>query len=119
MGKYGKYNLDKFGGHNKNGLLVGDSLGPPAEKMLPKELTVLGNFAAGRFEEIAIGFADESAPQLTANTLRVWSFGKPQIRKNTQKIRANAMSFYPRRGRAAREFAVDSKIERSWVSWKR
>jgi transposase len=32
-------------------------------------------------EEIAIGFIDESSPQSTANTVRVWSFGKPNIKK--------------------------------------
>ena len=30
-------------------------------------------------KEIAIGFLDESSPQLTANTVRVWSFGKANI----------------------------------------
>ena len=33
-------------------------------------------------EEIAIGFVDESSPQNTANTVRVWSFGKPHIKKH-------------------------------------
>jgi len=33
-------------------------------------------------EEIAIGFIDESSPQSTANTVRVWSFDKPHIKKH-------------------------------------
>lgn len=44
MGKQGKYNPDEFGGYGKTGLLVGDSLGPPAEKILPRELIIPGNF---------------------------------------------------------------------------
>ena len=34
-------------------------------------------------EEVIIGFMDESSPQTTANTQRLWSFGKPTIYKNT------------------------------------
>ena len=45
-------------------------------------------------EEIAIGFIDGSSPQSTANTVRVWSFDKPHI-KNTTRMKANAMGFYP------------------------
>ena len=41
-------------------------------------------------EEVIIGFMDESSPQTTANTRRLWSFGKPTIYKNTDKIKANA-----------------------------
>jgi len=33
-------------------------------------------------EEIAIGFIDKSSPQSTANTVRVWSFDKPHIKKH-------------------------------------
>ena len=32
-----------------------------------------------------IGFFDESAPQTTANTVRLWSFRKPVIIKDTSK----------------------------------
>ncbi len=63
------------------------------------------------FEEIALGFADESAPQLTANTVRVWSFGKPEMQKNTQKMKANTVGFYALRGTSVREFTADSKTE--------
>ena len=41
-----------------------------------------------------IGFMDESLPQTTANTQRLWSFGKPTIYKNTNKIKANAFGCY-------------------------
>ena len=33
-------------------------------------------------DDIAIGFIDESSPQNTANTVRVWSFDKPHIKKH-------------------------------------
>jgi len=33
-------------------------------------------------EEVAIGFIDESSPQNTANTVGVWSFDKPTIKKH-------------------------------------
>ena len=39
--------------------------------------------------DVIIGFMDESSPQTTANTQRPWSFGKPTIYKNTDKIKAN------------------------------
>ena len=42
-----------------------------------------------REEEIAIGFVGETSPQLTSNTVRVWSFGKPRIVKNTTKMKVN------------------------------
>jgi hypothetical protein len=45
-------------------------------------------------EEMIIGFMDESSPQTTGNTRRLWSFGKPTIYKNTDKIKANAFGCY-------------------------
>ena len=48
--------------------------------------------------EIAIGMLDESSPQTTANTVRVWSFGRVRMRKNTTKIRANTLGFYTIKG---------------------
>ena len=87
-----------------------------AEEILAKQieltyryLTEVKNYS---YKEIAIGFADETSPQLTANTVRVWSFGKPEIKKNTQKIKANTMGFYALRGRSVQEFTIDSKTER-------
>jgi len=44
--------------------------------------------------EMVIGFLDEASPQTQANTVRVLSFGKPRIFKNTAKIKANAMGYY-------------------------
>jgi transposase len=49
-------------------------------------------------EEIAIGMMDESSPQTTANTVRVWSFQKVRIKKNTTKIRANTLGYYTIKG---------------------
>lgn len=49
-------------------------------------------------EEIAIGMLDESSPQTTANTVRVWSFEKVRIKKNTTKIRANTLGYYTIKG---------------------
>ena len=42
-------------------------------------------------EEIALGFLDESSPQLTANTAKVWHFGKATITKNTARMKANVI----------------------------
>jgi len=61
-------------------------------------------------EEIAIGFIDESSPQSTANTVRVWSFDKPHI-KNTTRMKANAMGFYPIVGEGVISFPENTKIE--------
>ena len=44
--------------------------------------------------DTVIGFLDETAPQTTANTQRLWAFGKPTICKNTSKLRANTFGFY-------------------------
>jgi hypothetical protein len=45
-----------------------------------------------------VGFLDESSPQTTANTQRLLSFGKPIIRKNTTKLKANSFGFYALNG---------------------
>lgn len=37
-------------------------------------------------EDIAIGFIDETSPQNTANTVRVWGFGKARVIKKHHKI---------------------------------
>ena len=64
-------------------------------------------------EEIAIGFIDESSPQSTANTVRVWSFddAKPPV-KNTTRMKANAMGFYPIVGEGVLSFPENTKIDR-------
>jgi transposase len=59
-------------------------------------------------QDIAIGFVDESSPQLTANTARVWHFGKAEIRKNTAKLKANAIGFYALVGHSVNSFLENS-----------
>ena len=87
-----------------------------AEELLGRQIELTYQYLTEakdyKLEEIAIGFVDESSPQLTANPVRVWSFSKPKIKKNTPKMRANTMSFYPLKGEAVGEFTMDSKIER-------
>lgn len=59
--------------------------------------------------EIAIGFVDETRPQNTANTVRVWSFEKVRSIKNTTKFGANTIGFYAINGNSVKEFLQDSK----------
>ena len=58
-----------------------------------------------------IGFFDESAPQTTANTARLWSFRKPVIRKNTTKFMANTFGFYVFNGKGTVNTYTNSKQE--------
>ena len=58
-----------------------------------------------------IGFQDESSPQTTANTVRLWSPGKPAAVKNTNKLRANLFGFYPLNGNPVIEALSSSKKE--------
>ena len=58
-----------------------------------------------------IGFFDESSPQTTANTQRVWSFTKPRICKNTTKLRANSFGFYALNGNSVIDFKEHSRKE--------
>ncbi len=58
-----------------------------------------------------IGFFDESSPQTTANTQRLWSFTKPTIYKNTTKLRANSFGFYALNGNSVIDFKERSKKE--------
>jgi len=62
-------------------------------------------------EDVIIGFMDESSPQTTANTQRLWSFGKPIIHKNTDKIKANAFGCYMLNGASVIDFKEHSKKE--------
>jgi len=62
-------------------------------------------------QNTVIGFLDETSPQTTANTQRLWSFGKPTICKNTTKIKANAFGFYALNGISAIDFEPNSKKE--------
>jgi putative transposase len=58
-----------------------------------------------------IGFMDESSPQTTANTQRLWSFGKPTIYKNTDKMKANAFGCYMLNGTSVIDFKEHSTKE--------
>jgi putative transposase len=62
-------------------------------------------------EEVVIGFMDESSPQTTANTQRLWSFCKPIIHKNTDKMKANAFGCYMLNGTSVIDFKEHSKKE--------
>lgn len=58
-----------------------------------------------------IGFLDETSPQTTANTQRLWSRGNPTLVKNTSKFRANTFGFYSINGCSVLEFHEHSKKE--------
>ncbi len=60
-------------------------------------------------EDIAIGFIDETSPQNTANTVRVWSFDKASIIKNTTKFKTNTIGFYAIKGESVKAFLDNSK----------
>ena len=53
---------------------------------------------------------DESSPQTTANTVRLWCTKKPIAAKNTDRIKANAVGFYAVNGTSAIGFPEKSKI---------
>jgi putative transposase len=61
-------------------------------------------------EDFVLGFIDEASPQ-NCNSVRLWGFRKPRIRKNTSKIRANTMGFYTFNGQSVVDFTEDSKQE--------
>ncbi len=72
-----------------------------AEKILMERLERTFGLLKERnieLKDIAIGFFDESSPQNTANTARVWSFGKIEIKKNTTRLKANQGGFYALQG---------------------
>lgn len=58
-----------------------------------------------------MGFIDETSPQTTANTQRLWSFVRPEIVKNTSKLRANTFGFYSLNGKSTVDFHENSKKE--------
>lgn len=58
-----------------------------------------------------IVFLDEESPQTTANTQRLWSFGKSTIRKNTTKFRANTFGFSSLNSTSTIDFEPNSKKE--------
>jgi transposase len=61
--------------------------------------------------EIAFGFVDETSPQTTANTARVWHVGSADSTKNTTRYKANAVGFYALIGHSVSEFLPDSTQE--------
>lgn len=64
-------------------------------------------------KDIIIGFFDESSPQLSPNTVRLWSFKKLKMRRITtrQKKRANSFGFYTINGNGVVCFQERSKKE--------
>jgi transposase len=62
-------------------------------------------------EGVVVGFLDECSPQSCANTVRVYSFGKAMIVRDTTKYRANTFGFYAPNGVSVSEFMEDSRKE--------
>lgn len=62
-------------------------------------------------DDCVIGFLDESSPQTTSNTVRLWSFNKPAIFKNTTRIKANSFGFYALNGNSVIDFKEHSTKE--------
>lgn len=80
------------------------------EERLVKAFEEIKNKAIKQ-EEIAIGFLDEASPQNKANTVRVWSFGKIEIKKNTSHLKTNCAAFYTIKGNDYIKFMLKSKKE--------
>ena len=70
-----------------------------------------------RTEDIAIGFIDEASPQSTANTVRVWSFGKVRSIKRVLSLTfAESLSEVKRiTGDSWDEFSQRMGYAKSWV----
>ncbi len=64
-------------------------------------------------KDIIIGFFDETSPQLSPNTVKLWSFKKLKMRRITtrQKKRANTFGFYAINGNGVVCFQERSKKE--------
>jgi transposase len=62
-------------------------------------------------EDIAIGFIDETRPQNTPNTVRIWSFEKVRNIKNSTKFKSNTIGFYAIKGESTKGFLDNSKKE--------
>ena len=85
-----------------------------AEEILENQLQTIFSLLKKKglkAEDIAIGFIDESSPQNTANTVKVWSFGKAKSIKNTGKFKSNTIGFYAIEGRSIKSFLENSKAE--------
>jgi transposase len=80
---------------------------PDAEEQLEAKLIdVYSDLMDQGLDEksIALGFLDEAGPQLTANTSRVWHFGKGVMIKDTTKRKANTIGFYAIAGHSVQDF---------------
>lgn len=56
-------------------------------------------------KQVCIGFADESSPQLHANSARLWSFERGLVKQvNTDKKKRNCFGFYALKGRSVLHF---------------
>ncbi|MCX8207005.1 MAG: IS630 family transposase [Methanothrix sp.] len=83
-----------------------------AEAILENQLSLVFSLLRARGirdEEIAIGFVDETRPQNTPNTVRVWSFEKVRSIKNTTKFETNTIGFYAIKGTSVQKFLENSK----------
>jgi len=76
-----------------------------------EELKESVNHALKDEKGFIFGFFDETAPQTNSNSQRVWSFGKPEIVKNTTRYRANTFGFYSLNGESVIGFKENSKAE--------
>ncbi|KXA90999.1 hypothetical protein AKJ57_02875 [candidate division MSBL1 archaeon SCGC-AAA259A05] len=64
----------------------------------------------GDEERFVVGFLDESRPKTTSNTAGVWSFEKPEKKRNTTNYQANTFGFYPLNGESVVEFKENSYV---------
>ena len=55
-------------------------------KRLEEVLAVM-NYVGYEIEDITIGFFDESSPQLSTNTARLWFFKKAETKENNHKTK--------------------------------
>ena len=80
------------------------------------KLKKLGQINPG---DTIIGFFDEAAPQTSSNAVRMWSFRKPVIIKNTTKFRANTLGFYVFNGNCTVNTYKNPSGKVSWISsWR-
>jgi transposase len=54
---------------------------------------------------------DQSSPQTTSNTVRMWSFFRPTIVKDTKKYKSSTFGFYAVRGNSVVDFPEHSRKE--------
>jgi transposase len=59
--------------------------------------------------DVVLGFLDESSPRSGVNTVRLWSYEKPSIVKNSNMLHCNTIGFYTLNGESVVDFKKDSK----------